>query len=189
MQSAVSRTVDWWIEEERHKQGALVRVIRQDDPWALMDEEEIEDIKEFIRWYLNKDFAALLQIPVKPRESDIWFSDYEEFRTSAFNTHDFVRNQEPFDRYGYRIKKVLERVKDLAILHSCISSEADKKDIETRYRNLVDDEFRDRLMSLIERYQSSMDIDETMLLKTKIAEQSYRIMNCKEVWQKYSTWD
>jgi hypothetical protein len=44
-----------------------------------------------------------------------WFSSYDEFKESPFNTWDFQRGRKPFDKYGYRIKKVIERVKDLAI--------------------------------------------------------------------------
>jgi hypothetical protein len=33
------------------------------------------------------------------------------------NTHDFLRIQIPFDRYDYRVRKILEQVKDLALLH------------------------------------------------------------------------
>ena len=181
--------MDKWIKEEQSRRPALLRVIRINDPWDGMTEDEIEDAKEYIRWYLNKDFALLLLIPVHPRETDFWFSDFEEFRISAFNTHDFEAMQRPFNKYGYRIKKIMERVKDLAILYSCITSADGREDTLRRYENLVSNEFRDRLVNLVERYQRTTYNDEKMFLKTKIAEQSRRIMQCKEVWEKYSTWD
>jgi hypothetical protein len=186
MEQTISETVDTWIKEEQRP--ALLRVIRANDPWEGMSEEEIEDAREYIRWYINKDFELLLLIPVHPRETEIWFSDYEEFRTSAFNTHDFQALQQPFDKYGYRVKKVLEKVKDLAILYSCLTSTEGREYTLGRYENLVSNEFRDKLMNLIERYQGTTDVDERMRLKPKIAEVSRRIMKCKEVWQKYSTW-
>jgi hypothetical protein len=83
----------------------------------------------------------------------------------------------------------MERVKDLAILYSCLTSTEGREHTQGIYENLVSNEFRDDLMNLIERYQGTVDNDEKMLLKTKIAEVSRRIMKCKEVWQKYSTWD
>jgi hypothetical protein len=186
MKQTISETVDKWIKEQR---PVLLRVIRANDPWDGMSEEEIEDRREYIRWYLNKDFALLLLIPVHPRETEIWFSDDEEFRTSAFGTMDFARTQRPFDKYGYRIKNVVEKVKDLAILYSCLTSQEGREYTQGRYENLVSNEFRDDLMKLVERYQGTQYIDERMRLKPKIAEQSRRIMKCKEVWQKYSTWD
>jgi hypothetical protein len=186
---AISQAVDGWMEEERNKRGVLLRVVRQSDPWALMDEEEIEDIKEFIRWYLNRDFAALLQIPLPPREDDFWFPSYEEFQESAFNTHDFQGNRQPFDKYGYRVKKVLERVKDLAILYSCISSEVDREEIRTRYENLVNREFRNRLLYIAEKYRRESDEDERFVQRGKIGKLNRRILECKVTWEKYSRWE
>jgi hypothetical protein len=187
MEQTISETVDKWIKEEQRP--ALLRVIRANDPWEGMSEEEIEDTKEYIRWYVSQDFKLLLLIPVHPRENEIWFSDYEEFRTSTFNTYDFERIQPPFDRYGYRVKKVPEKVKDLAILYSCLTSAEGREHTLGRYENLVNREFRDELMNLIDKYQMPEDRDEKMCLKPKIAKVSQRIMKCKEVWQKYSTWE
>ena len=179
----ISETVDKW------NGPAIIRVIRANDPWEGMSEEEIEDAREFIRWYVNKDFAVLLLIPAHPRENDFWFSSYEEFQESAFNIHAFQAMQRPFDKYAYRIKKIMERVKGLAILYSCLTSEEGREDTRRRYENLVNLEFRDRLTSLVKRYQRSLDFDAKMLLKPKIAELSRRIMRCKKLWDKYSTWD
>ena len=185
----ISQAVDGWIEEESNKRCVLVRGSRQSDPWASMDEEEIEDVKEFIRWYLNKDFAPLLQIPVMPREGDFGFSGLEEFQESAFNTHDFQKDRRPFDNYGYHIKKVLEKVKDLAILYSCISSETDREDTRARYDNLVNNEFRNRLHYLVEKHGKELDEEERFLLRGKIAKLNRRILECKIIWDKYSRWE
>ena len=173
------------MEEERR--GVLLRVGRQSDPWA--NEEEIEDIKEFIRWYLNKNFVALLQIPLPPREGDFWFSSYEEFLESAFNTHDFHKDRKPFDKYGYRVKKVLEKVKDLAILYSCISSGEDRKDTQSRYENLVNREFRNRILYIAEKYRRESDEDERVVLRGKIAKLNRKILECKIIWEKYWRWE
>ncbi len=186
MKEAIGETVDEWIQEVQRP--ALLSVIRANDPWEGMSEEEIEDRREYIRWYINQDFVLLLLIPTHPRGNEIWFSDYEEFRTSAFGTVDFARTQRPFNAYGYRIKKVLEKVKELAILYSCLTSAEGREQTLGRYENLVNREFRDRLMNLVDKYQIADDLDEKMLLKGKIAKQSCHIMKCKEVWQKYSTW-
>lgn len=79
----------------------MVKVIRNNDPWYGMTEEEIEDKKEFIRCYINKDFELLLQIPIQLRENDFWFQGHQEFMESAFNTYDFQRMQRPFSgRWG-----------------------------------------------------------------------------------------
>ena len=189
MKQAISETVDKWIKEEQCSRPALLRVIRANDPWEGMSEEEIEDVKEFIRWYLSQDFLILLQIPAKPRETDFWFSSYEEFLESAFNTHDYERGRRPFDKYGYRVKKVLEKVKDLAILYSCINSEADRKEVRARYDSLVNSEFRNRLLALAEKHRKETDWDERFLLQGQIAKFNRRILECKIIWEKYSRWE
>jgi hypothetical protein len=148
-QAQISQTVGKWIKEEQISRPAFLRVIRINDPWGGISEDEIEDARKYIRWYLNRDFELLLLIPAHPKETDFWFSSYEEFVESAFNTRDFEALQRPFNKYGYRIKKVLEKVKDLAILYSCITSAEGREETLRRYENLVSDEFRDRLMNLV----------------------------------------
>jgi len=64
-----------------------------------------------------KDFELLSMIPLPPPEKDFLFVNYQEFMESTFNTWDFQRMERPFDKYDYRVKGVLERVKDLALLH------------------------------------------------------------------------
>jgi len=189
MKSAISQTVSNWVEEESHQKTLAPKVIRKNDPWQNMSEEEIEDRRELIRYYINKEFELLLLIPIQPRENDFWFSSYEEFQQSPFNTWDFQRDRKPFNKYGYRIKKILERVKDLAIRYSCLTSAEGREDTLRKYENLVSDEFRDKLMNLVDKYRILEDRDEKMLLKAKIAKESRHIMKCKEVWQKYSTWE
>ena len=189
MEQTISETVDKLIKEEQISRPALLKAIRANDPWEGMSEDEIEDAKEFIRWYVNKDFAVLLLIPAHPQEGDIWFSDYEEFRVSAFNTQDFHALQQPFNKYGYRIRKILERAKDLAILYSCIGSEEDKKDTETRYNNLVNNEFRNRLLYLVEKHRKELDEDERYVLRRKIGQLNRRILECKIIWEKFSRWE
>ena len=58
----VSEEVDRWVEEDG-LHGGLV-VVRTNDPWYGMSEEEIEDRKEFIRCDLNRDFEVLFLIPI-----------------------------------------------------------------------------------------------------------------------------
>jgi len=80
-------------------------------------------------------------------------------------------------------------VKDLAILYSCISSEVDKKEIEGRYMNLVDSEFRNRLHCLVEKHRKEMDEDERFVLREKIARLNRRILEFKVTWEKFSRWE
>ncbi len=163
-----------------------LKVERRNDPWYGYTEEEIEDCREFIRCYLRQEFEVLLQIPVGPRESDFWFESYEEFLESAFNTHDFQRNQKPFDKYGYRVKKVLEKVEDLAILHSCISSVVGRENVHRTYQSLVEVEFREPALRLVGLFRTCADPDKRLQLKKKIARYSMMILKCNEVWRALS---
>ena len=184
----MSCNADTWIDEESLPVTPTLKVIRGNDPWYGMSEEEVEDRKEFIRCYINKDFELLLLIPTEPTESNFWFSSHQEFMESPFNTWNFQRGKKPFDKYGYRIKKILEQVKDMAILHSSISRPECRANTQRRYENLVENEFRDRLISLAERYQRAVGEESRYLVKKKIAELNRRILQCQKVWERYAFW-
>jgi hypothetical protein len=154
-----------------------------------MSEEEVEDHKEFIRCYLLKDFELILQIPIQPRENDFWTPNHPDFLESAFNTWDFQRTQRPFNKYAWGIRKVLEQVRDLAILHSSISQAEGRANIQKRYENLVDNEFRDRLQGLFQRYQKAWTEEQGYEIKKKIAELNRRILQCQKIWQQYANWE
>ena len=184
----ISQTVSRWVEEESYR-GAVLPVTSKRNPWYGMSEEEVEDRKEFIRCYINEDFKVLLQIPIEPRENDFWAPNHQDFLESAFNTWDFQRTQRPFNKYAYRIRKILEQVKDLAIYHSSTGQPEGKANIQRRYENLVDDEFRGRLLILAERYQRATGEEERYLLRRKISELNRRILQCQKIWEKYARWE
>ena len=62
----ISETTDNWISEDEIPVSPTLRVIRKNDAWYGVSEEEVADAKEFIRCYLNKDFENLLLIPTQP---------------------------------------------------------------------------------------------------------------------------
>jgi hypothetical protein len=185
----ISQTVDSWISEEEIPVSPALKVIRANDPWQGMSEEEVEDAKEFIRCYLLKDFELILQIPVQAQETDFWAQAHQDFLESAFNTWDFQRTQRPFNKYAWRIKKVLEQVRDLAIYHSSTSRPEGKANIQRRYENLVQNEFRDRLPALVARHQKEKDEEQRYEIRGKVAELNRRIIQCQKVWQEYAYWE
>jgi hypothetical protein len=190
----ISTTVDSWIVEEELPVRATLKVIKQRDPDYGLSEDEIADRNEFIRCYLLREFGLLIAIPKQDTVRDFFIPDCDvsESEYSAFNTHDFQRTLRPFNTYGYAIKKVMERVKDLAILHSSISSEEGRVDTYRRYEAFVDREFRNRLMGLTERYKRGEDDEKKAWLKRKIAELNRRILDCKKIWERYAppeNWD
>ena len=181
------QTLDNWMDAESRPR--VVRIIRKNSPWYGMSEEEIEDRREYIRYYLCRELEPLLLIPLQPQQSDFWFASFQEFLDSPFNTYDYQKTQRPFDRYAYRIKKILEEVKDLALLHSCISSQEGRANTLRRYENLVDNEFREKLLAVAQRHHNSRNEDTRILLRHKIVELNKRIQQCKKMWERYAPWD
>ena len=190
----ISTTVDSWIVEEELPVRANLKVIKQRDPDYGLSEDEIADRNEFIRCYLLREFRLLIAIPKQDTMRDFFIPDCDvsEPEYSAFNTHDFQRSLRPFNKYGYALQKIMERVKDLAILHSSISSPQGRLETYRRYEAFADREFRNRLLGLTERYKRIEDDDKKAWLKQKIAELNRRILECKRLWERYAppeNWD
>ena len=184
----ISETVNRWVEEESFR-GPVHPATAPNGHWYGMSEEEVDNRKEFIRCHMLKDFELLLLIPIQPQENNFWSPSHQEFLESAFNTHDFQRTQRPFNKYAYRIRKILEQVRDLAIFHSSTSQQEGKANIQRRYENLVQNEFRDRLLSLAERHQRAGDEKQRYEIRKKIAEQNRRILQCQKIWEEYAYWE
>ena len=177
------------FDSEELPMSPVLRVEKRNNPWYGMSQEEVEDRKEFIRCYLNKEFEVILQIPVEPHGNDNWAPSHQEFMESAFNTWDFQRNQRPFNKYAYRIRKVMEQVKELAILHSSISRPEGKANTQKRYENLVQNEYRGLLLYWVEHYKRAADEERIYQIKRRIAELNRRILQCQKVWEEYANWE
>ena len=177
------------FDSEELPMSPVLRVEKRNNPWYGMSEEEVEDRKEFIRCYLNKEFEVILQIPVEPHGNDYWAPSHQEFMESAFNTWDFQRNQRPFNKYAYRIRKVMEQVKELAILHSSISRPEGKANTQKRYENLVQNEYRGLLLYWVQQYRRAVDEERIYQIKRRIAELNRRILQCRKVWEEYANWE
>ena len=87
------------------------------------------------------------------------------------------------------MKKIMERIRDLAILHSCLSTEEGRLNTHSRYKVFLETKFRTRLAHLIERCQMTDDPDRKLELKQKIAELTRRIIEAKRIWERYAPWD
>jgi hypothetical protein len=184
----ISSTVDNWIPEEEMPPRAGLKVIKRNDPRYGLTEDEIQDRKEFIRCHLLSEFELLTTIPKQDMEDDFFIPDCDVTSPeySAFNTHDFQRQQRPFNKYHYAMKKIVDRVKDLAIMHSSISFEEGRRETHERYEALLEREFRDPLSRLVSRYTAAKDEDKRWHLKRRIAELNRRILDCKRIWEQYA---
>jgi hypothetical protein len=183
--------VDSWIAEEELPVTAQLKAIRQNDPDYGLSEDELDERNEFIQWYLLQDYAPLLSVPRQAAETSLFIpeADVTSPEYSAFSTHDFLDSLQPFSKYGYAMKKVMERIRDLAILHSCLSSAEGRLNTQRRFEAFLEAKFRSRLSHLIERCRLTDDLDRKLDLKLKIAELTRRITETKRIWERYAPWD
>jgi len=183
--------VDTWIAEEELPSAARLKVISQNDPDYGLSEDELDERNEFIQWYLMQDFAPLLSVPRQSADASLFIPEVDVASPdySAFSTHDFLDALQPFNKYGYAMKKLMERIRDLAILHSSLSSAEGRRNTQRRYEAFLEAKFRSRLAHLIERCRLTNDPDRKLELKQKIAELSRRITEAKRIWERYAPWD
>jgi hypothetical protein len=190
-QLEISEAVDSWIAEEELPASSCLKVIRANDPDFGLSEGEIDERNEFIRWFLSQEFVPLLRIPRREAEYDFFILDCspasDEY--SAFNTHDFQDRFGTFDKHAYAVKKVLERVKDLALMHSCVSSFEGREQVQHRYESVLEFEFRERLLGLVEQYRKARTEERRFALKKRIAEMNRRILEAKSIWEQCAPWD
>ena len=185
--------IDRWIPEEELPVRAGLKVIRKNDSNYGLTEDEIQDRNEFIRCYLMSEFELLLMIPKQEAEDDYFLHifNYED-EYSAFNTVDFQRHFKPFNKYAYAIKKIMEHVKDLAIMHSSCTQPENRQNVYRKYEAFVENKLRDRLLNLVQQYKRGRYEDRKHFLKQEIAKLNQRILECKRIWERYAppeSWD
>ena len=183
-----------WIDEKELPIKANLKVVRRNDPDYGLTEDEIHDRNEFIRCYLLSEFQLLIMIPKQGRKNDFFIADCaaDNPEYSAFNTVDFQKTQGPFNKYAYAMKKIMERIKELAIMHSSISDEDGRRATYQRYESLVDREFRQRLLTKADRHKRQADEEKRYWMRSKIAELNRRILECKMIWAQHAppeNWD
>ncbi len=90
------------------------------------------------------------------------------------------------------MKKIMEDVKNMAIMHSCCTHPEQRLDVYRKYESFINGRFRNRLLSLIKQYKKVDHEDRRHLLKQKIAKLNRRILECKRIWERYApaeNWD
>ena len=179
------------IPEEDLPVRANMRVIRRTDPNYGLSDDEIADRNEFIRCYLMREFELLMMIDSDEHYDGFFIPDchVSDDGYSAFNTVDFQRTREPFDGYGYAMKKIMERVENLAILYSAITSGEGRRNTLRRFNSLVECEFRERLLGCVDRFHAARTDEQRERLRKKIGELNRRIMECGKIWERYAPRD
>jgi hypothetical protein len=180
-------------EEKMPPRAGLIAVRKKDPNYGLRD-EEIQDRIEFIRCYLLNDFKVLLLVPKQEYGDEFFIQDYlvMDDSYSAFNTVDFQIMMRPFNKYGYAIKKIMEHVKDLAIMHSCISYPEDREDVHKKFKNYVAQRFGYQFEALAMKLHLEESAQKQYSLKRKIAQLEQKIRKCQKIWERYAppdNWD
>ena len=90
------------------------------------------------------------------------------------------------------MNKIMERVKDLAIMHSSISGPEDRLEVRQKYENYLNLKFRGRLFKCVEQFKLACIDERRAWLKHRISELNRRIMECNRIWERYAppeNWD
>lgn len=201
---SIRNTVENWIaESELPSRAGLRAVSRFDNRYGYQrtdlhgdeavfkkEEQEIEEAEaywDFMHWAMSKEHQVLLSIPKPAVEYDFWRVELDELGNdvSAFNTIDYGR-MKPFNKYQYKLSKVRERVKDLAQTYASVSDMEGKQNTFKKYKNLVEKEFRDRGVMLLETYKKYAQWIDRAKLAKEIAELNRQIRICNMIWQKHS---
>jgi hypothetical protein len=190
-QQEIGMQVDTWITEEDLPSRADIKPLKQENPaylgiadpatgeWILepMDDDEIEAYREHLHWFMTKDYHMIMTLPATT--SGQWFPPDE--------SADYARlHPDTFDRAAYRIKKIYERVKDLADTYAAVSHEHSKKHTHEKYVSLIEKEFRDKAVMYLESYRQNPQWVDKQECFRRIRELNCLIMKCKEIWQKHS---
>lgn len=177
--------VDKWIAQEELPPRPGLKVLRRLDPFEGWDEDEIEAWKEYVSWFISKDHAVLLSIPKPAYEPNFW-PEPDDAISFDYGSVDFQRLRGEFDKYRYKIRKILERIKDLAQTYSCISHDQGRRNIRQRYEDLLYKEFREKIVELAETYRKNKLWMDYEVVKAEIKENYANIRKCEQVWQKYA---
>jgi hypothetical protein len=181
------------IPEEEFPPRAGLVVVRETDPNLGLCDTEIQDRIEFIRCYLLKDFEVILLVPRQDATDDFFVQDYlvMDGCYSAFNTVDFQNTMRPYNKYGYAMKKIMERVKDLAVMHSCISQPEHRKEVYRRFKSFVARKFGYQIEEFAMQHHLEGSAQRRYSLKRKIAQLEQKIRQCQKIWEQYAPpdWD
>jgi len=150
-----------------------LKKVRKFDLWSEFDDEMVEDYRDFMSWFRLSEHSTLLSLPA-PKKGDFIpvELDQDGDDVSAFNTCDFRKDTPKFDKYGYRIRKVMEKVGDLAMQHSCIADAKGRDGVRKMCKGLLESEF------LIEALDAQKEGD-TRRFKRLMK----RVEQCADVWK------
>ena len=121
---------------------ARLKKLKKLDLWNGFDDEMVEDYRDYMSWFMHSEHSTLMSLP-KPKRGDFIPVEMDENGNdvSQFNTCDFLKDMPRFNGYGYRIRKIMERIDDLAMQHSCISDESGRQKVKRMCQSVIESEF------------------------------------------------
>lgn len=130
----IQRKVDSMIAWDELPSRASLKPIRKFDGLLPDDPDEYEAYLDTIAWVFKREHLLLEHIPKDEDDNDFWKVELDEMghNVSAFNTYDFERTHKTFSLYHWQLKKLCERVKNLAIDFSIVKDEPTKMRIRRR---------------------------------------------------------
>ncbi|GEM_PF-2377619 len=153
-----------------------------------ISDSEIESLIAEREWmpllaipFVRNQFSSLRQLEETPSGKHI--------DVSAFSTIDYLRGVAEFDKYRYFLDKTAERAKDLAILHSAVSSKESKEEIKRKFVALANSRFRNRALGMLAMYRSSRDGEKRQELHSKMEELNRQIRRLRAIWKNYAYWE
>jgi len=186
-QKVVNAVEGWFVEEELpHRYG--LKVIKPNHPDHGLTEDEVDARNEFIAWYLRQETALLNLIPAPETDNGFFLADLEVTDTeySAFNTHDFQRLRCPVNWKAYAQKKLAQKVEDLAILYSCLSTAEGQTNTQARFKRLLEAEYQDKLENLAKKLHKAKDRVDQAEVRRKIRRIQRQVWELCSIWAKHA---
>ncbi len=186
----ISEKVNQLIEFEDLPHRATIKPLSRFDGLYPENEEEYQAYCDFIHWgCVIREHTQLLSLPLMEKKDDFIMDDHSIFadHDSSFNTLDYKRlHPRKFNKYQYKLRKIFERLSDLAQTYSCLSCNEGKKNIEKRFDTIVANEFRDQFNVLLDTLSNYPKIINRKKLIKRMTTLVNHIEKCKDIWHKHA---
>ena len=162
-----------------------VRPVNLNDPWNGYTEDEKDEAMEFIAWYIQSEHEPILRLSGATK-TESWF-DWND-PESAFNTNDFEQTCGKFevDKWRYKCSLLMEQIKELALMHSCLSNEDGRLNTHNRARIIVENEFLNPAIEHLKKSQRSHDWEQKAYHRHKYREFLNLVSEAAKVWKEHS---
>lgn len=165
-----------------------LKIIRVDrDITEEMNDEEIIDWAECQRRVIANDYKELDIIPHVVSEIVDLRQIEDGVDVSAFNTADWLRGKREFNKVAYAKQQIVERIKDLAILYSCISSEQGRNNTKRKALSLLENKHKAIALAYLKQMQNTSDFEKKQELRRKILQINAEIRHLLSIWKKFSS--